>query len=241
MDAIMAIANQAGIYVVEDAAQGLMASYKGRALGGIGHLGALSFHATKNVTAGEGGALLVNDAEFARLAEVIREKGTDRSRFLRGQVDKYTWQHIGSSYLPSELIAAFLWAQLKEAEHITQERIRVWDYYHQSLERLETAGALRRPGVPSECRHNGHIYYVVLTESSIRPRLMDELKAAGVQTATHYVPLHESPAGKKYGHVHGSLPNTQLTAEGIVRLPVWPGLSAEMVESVCSAMENVLL
>ena len=177
MDTIMAIARRHGLSVVEDAAQGVMSSYKGRALGSIGDLGAYSFHETKNVISGEGGALLVNDPELALRAEIIREKGTDRSRFFRGEVDKYTWQEVGSSFLPGELIAAFLWAQLEEAERITSERLASWARYHELLEPLEAKGILRRPVVPEGCQHNAHMYYVLLAPGIDRQARLERIEA----------------------------------------------------------------
>jgi dTDP-4-amino-4,6-dideoxygalactose transaminase len=227
MDTIMAIARQHGLKVVEDAAQGVMSSYKGRALGSIGDLGAYSFHETKNVISGEGGALLVNDAELTLRAEIIREKGTDRSRFFRGEVDKYTWQEVGSSFLPGELIAAFLWAQLEEAEKITNDRLTSWVRYHDLLEPLEVKGNLRRPVIPASCRHNAHMYYVLLEQGIDRQGVLDELKRNEIYSVFHYVPLHSSPAGKRYGRVHGSLEMTTRQSERLIRLPLWVGLSPE--------------
>jgi dTDP-4-amino-4,6-dideoxygalactose transaminase len=205
MDTIMSIAKRHGLRVVEDAAQGVMATYKGRALGGIGDLGTYSFHETKNVISGEGGALLVNDPELATRAEIIREKGTDRSRFFRGEVDKYTWQEVGSSFLPGELVAAFLWAQLEEADRITEGRLLSWQRYHELLEPLESQGVLRRPIVPEGCTHNAHMYYVLLGQGIDRQILLDEFKRNGVWSVFHYVPLHSSPAGQRYGRTFGSL------------------------------------
>ena len=233
MDTIMAIADRHGLAVVEDAAQGVGASYRGRALGSIGTLGAYSFHETKNIIAGEGGALLVNSPDMVLRAEVIREKGTDRAQFFRGEVDKYTWREIGSSYLPSELIAAFLWAQLEEEEAINRARLAVWDNYHQAFAGLEASGRLRRPIVPDECRHNGHMYYVLLPEAAQRQVVIGALAAAGIQAAFHYVPLHSSPAGEKFGRSHGDMTVTDDIWQRIVRLPLSPGLrSADQVRIV---------
>ncbi|TGC29252.1 dTDP-4-amino-4,6-dideoxygalactose transaminase [Pseudomonas citronellolis] len=225
MDSIMAVAHKRQIKVVEDAAQGVMASYKGRALGSIGDLGAYSFHETKNVISGEGGALLVNEPLLVQRAEIIREKGTDRSRFFRGEVDKYTWQEVGSSFLPGELIAAFLWAQLDEAERITEERLACWELYHQLLEPLEKEGLLRRPVVPADCQHNAHMYYVLLDSAASREQLLDDLKRQGIGAVFHYVPLHASPAGERYGRVHDSMAVTERQSERLVRLPLWLGIS----------------
>ncbi|MED5607339.1 dTDP-4-amino-4,6-dideoxygalactose transaminase [Pseudomonas sp. JH-2] len=225
MDSIMAVAHKRQIKVVEDAAQGVMASYKGRVLGSIGDLGAYSFHETKNVISGEGGALLVNDPMLVQRAEIIREKGTDRSRFFRGEVDKYTWQEVGSSFLPGELIAAFLWAQLDEAERITKERLACWELYHELLEPLEKEGLLRRPVVPADCQHNAHMYYVLLDSAASREQLLDDLKRQGIGAVFHYVPLHASPAGERYGRVHDSMAVTERQSERLVRLPLWLGIS----------------
>lgn len=225
MDSIMAVAHKRQIKVVEDAAQGVMASYKGRALGSIGDLGAYSFHETKNVISGEGGALLVNEPLLVQRAEIIREKGTDRSRFFRGEVDKYTWQEVGSSFLPGELIAAFLWAQLDEAERITEERLACWELYHELLEPLEKEGLLRRPVVPADCQHNAHMYYVLLDSAASREQLLDDLKRQGIGAVFHYVPLRASPAGERYGRVHDSMVVTERQSERLVRLPLWLGIS----------------
>lgn len=227
MDAIMSIAKRYGLKVVEDAAQGVMSSYKGRALGSIGDLGAFSFHETKNVISGEGGALLVNDPALALRAEIIREKGTDRSRFFRGQVDKYTWQEVGSSFLPGELTAAFLWAQLEEADQITQQRLAIWERYHQLIEPLASKGILRRPVVPADCQHNAHMYYVLLAPGIDRQEVLDELKRNEIFCVFHYVPLHSSPAGRRYGRSHGSLTVTSNQSERLIRLPLWVGLTEE--------------
>jgi len=217
MDAIMAIARGHGLKVVEDAAQGVISSYKGRALGSIGDLGAYSFHETKNVISGEGGALLVNEPTLALRAEIIREKGTDRSRFFRGEVDKYTWQEVGSSFLPGELIAAFLWAQLEEAERITDDRLASWARYHALLEPLEAMGLLRRPIVPEGCRHNAHMYYVLLAPEIDRQWVLDALKQEQIYAVFHYVPLHSSPAGRRYGRAIGGLEVTNRCARSLLR------------------------
>ena len=225
MDTIMEIAGRRGLKVVEDAAQGVMSSYKGRALGSIGDLGAFSFHETKNVISGEGGALLVNDPELALRAEIIREKGTDRSRFFRGEVDKYTWQEVGSSFLPGELIAAFLWAQLEEAQAITARRMASWKHYHAELAPLEAKRVLRRPVIPEGCEHNAHMYYVLLAPEVNRQTVLSELKRNEIYSVFHYVPLHSSPAGQRYGRVHGTMDVTNRQSECLVRLPLWVGLT----------------
>lgn len=239
MDTIMDIARRRGLKVVEDAAQGVMSTYKGRALGSIGDLGAYSFHETKNVISGEGGALLVNDPALTLRAEIIREKGTDRSRFFRGEVDKYTWQEVGSSFLPGELIAAFLWAQLEEAQRITTQRLALWERYHQALEPLEARGLLRRPVVPRECQHNAHMYYVLLAPEINRQSVLSMLKDAAINAVFHYVPLHSSPAGQRYGRVHGSMEMTDRQSERLVRLPLWLGLTPEMQERVIRSLFDI--
>jgi dTDP-4-amino-4,6-dideoxygalactose transaminase len=238
MDTIMAIAQHHQLKVVEDAAQGVMGSYKGRILGNIGDLGAYSFHETKNVISGEGGALLVNDPALASRAEIIREKGTDRSRFFRGEVDKYTWQEMGSSFLPGELIAAFLWAQLEEADRITQERLASWQRYHDLLEPLESKGILRRPIVPEDCQHNAHMYYVLLSSEVDRQKVLDEFKRNEIGTLFHYVPLHSSPAGKRYGRPHGSLEVTNRQAARLIRLPMWVGLTESQQNKVVKILKS---
>lgn len=241
MDSIMHIADRHGLKVVEDAAQGVMASYKGKALGSIGTLGAFSFHETKNVISGEGGALLVNEPSLALRAEIIREKGTDRSRFFRGEVDKYTWQEVGSSFLPGELIAAFLWAQLQDAASITQQRLAIWEYYHKCLADLESQGLLRRPIVPADCQHNAHMYYVLLAPGVDRQRVLAQLKENGIHAVFHYIPLHSSPGGKRYGRSNGTLDVTGSQAERIIRLPLWVGLTQAEQDHVVTHLTQALL
>ena len=240
MDTIMTIARKHGLKVVEDAAQGVMSTYKGRALGSIGDLGAYSFHETKNVISGEGGALLVNSADLSLRAEIIREKGTDRSRFFRGEVDKYTWQEVGSSFLPGELIAAFLWAQLEEADRITKERLARWRCYNELLKPLEAKGVLRRPIIPNHCEHNAHMYYVLLAQGIDRQHVLDSLRQHEIWSVFHYVPLHSSPAGRRYGRVHGNLEKTGALSERLVRLPLWLGLTEEQQCRVVEQLQRVL-
>ena len=240
MDTLLDIALRHGLKVVEDAAQGVMSTYKGRALGSIGDLGAFSFHETKNVISGEGGALLVNDPVYALRAEIIREKGTDRSRFFRGQVDKYTWQEVGSSFLPGELTAAFLWAQLEEADRITQERMAMWNRYHAMLEPMEAAGVLRRPIVPDGCQHNAHMYYVLLAADANRQRVLEDLRRDNIHAVFHYVPLHSSPAGQRYGRVHGELTVTDCQAEQLIRLPLWIGMTEGQQMEVAEGIERAV-
>ncbi|MGQ4582575.1 dTDP-4-amino-4,6-dideoxygalactose transaminase [Lysobacter sp. F60174L2] len=239
MDEIMTIARRHGLPVVEDAAQGVMSSYKGRPLGAIGQLGAFSFHETKNVISGEGGALLINDARYIERAEIIREKGTDRSRFFRGQVDKYTWIDVGSSYLPGEVVAAFLFAQLEEAESITQQRLKIWDTYHCWAERLEVDDRLRRPVVPAECQHNAHMYYLLLPSLAHREHFIASLKSQEVGAVFHYVPLHSTPQGRRSGRVSGQMDVTDSCSERLVRLPMWIGIEPHM-DRVLAACETAL-
>lgn len=238
MDQILSLAKRYGLKVVEDAAQGIMASYKGRALGSIGDLGTLSFHETKNIISGEGGALLVNDPDLCLRAEIIREKGTDRNSFFRGEVDKYSWREVGSSFLPGELIAAFLWAQFEEAEYITKERIKLWQHYHSLLKELENKGFLRRPVIPEHCRHNAHMYYVILNAQVDRRKLLDEFKISDIQSVFHYVPLHTSKAGQRYGRINGGLIQTENLSERIIRLPLWLGMTDNHQEKVVKILSS---
>lgn len=228
MDTIMDIARRHNLLVIEDAAQGIMSTYKGRPLGSIGHMAALSFHETKNIIAGEGGALLINDPRFVERAEIIREKGTNRSQFFRGQVDKYTWVDVGSSYLPGEIVAAFLWAQMEEADAINRRRLDIWANYHQWFASLEKAEKIQRPTIPRECTHNAHMYYVLLPDLATRSRVIERLKARGIQTVFHYIPLHSSPIGKELGRTSGEMRHTDSTGERLLRLPLWLGLEDEL-------------
>jgi len=234
MDVIMKIAEQYGLLVIEDAAQGIMSTYKDKPLGSIGHLGAYSFHETKNIISGEGGALLVNEAQFIERAEIIREKGTNRSRFFRGEIDKYTWVDCGSSYLPGELVAAFLYAQIEEAEQITASRIQLWNMYHEQLADQERQGLLRRPIVPENCVHNAHMYYILLEDESTRAVVISKLKEEGIHSVFHYVPLHSSPMGMRAGRISGSMENTDNISDRILRLPLWVGeeFGPKVVESI---------
>lgn len=235
MDAIVAIADRYGLPVVEDAAQGVGSSYKGRPLGSIGALAALSFHETKNIIAGEGGALLVNEDGLIERAEIIREKGTNRSRFIRGQVDKYTWVDVGSSYLPGEIIAAFLAAQCEVADEIKARRLAIWDRYHGWAARWEDRGLIKRPTVPEECSHNAHMYYLVLRNLEERRGFIEHLRGDGIMSVFHYIPLHDSPAGLRYGRISGDLSNTTLASDGIARLPLWLGLEDHLLKVMTSA------
>lgn len=241
MNVIMQIARQHGLAVVEDAAQGIFSSYRGHPLGTIGDIGCLSFHETKNVISGEGGALLLRDVQYAERAEVIREKGTNRARFFRGQVDKYTWVEPGSSYLPSELVAAFLAAQLEAGLAITQRRLAIWQHYHDALEQHEVAGRVARPVIPGGCIHNAHMYYLLLQDLAQRTRFIEALHTAGVHAVFHYVPLHSSPAGLHHGRRGSELAVTDSTSGRLVRLPLWIGLEdllPQVIDAVDSALRN---
>ncbi|MGM4872147.1 dTDP-4-amino-4,6-dideoxygalactose transaminase [Bradyrhizobium sp. 956_D2_N1_5] len=240
MDAIVTIARRHNLRIVEDAAQGVEASYKGSPLGAIGDFGSFSFHETKNIISGEGGCLLVNDPAFVLNAEIMREKGTDRSRFFRGEVDKYTWQDIGSSYLPSDLTAAFLWAQLEQAERITRERLAIWNKYHDMLAPMEQRGLLRRPVVPDHCLHNGHLYYVLLPPEVDRSVVLRKLRDENIHAVFHYVPLHSSPAGQRFGRTHGDLALTTELSERLIRLPMWMGLQQAQQERICNTLGTIL-
>ncbi len=240
MKTIMEIAQRHNLYVIEDAAQAIMAKYQGRQLGNFGHLGTYSFHQTKNIICGEGGALLINDPRFIERAEIIREKGTNRSQFFRGQVDKYTWVDLGSSYLPSEINAAFLWAQLKEADIITGCRMKSWNLYHQALIELEEKDIIHRPFIPSECVHNAHIYYILVKDLKTRQDTIKKLKAREIDAVFHYVPLHSSPAGKKYGRTYGSLVNTEKISNRLLRLPLWVDMKEGHIMQVVDAVYDSL-
>lgn len=224
MTHINKIARSHGLKVVEDAAHGFAARYQGRALGTMGDLGVLSFHETKNVICGEGGALFINDLELIDRAEVLLEKGTDRRQFLHGLVDKYTWQDVGSSFLPSEIEAAFLWAQLQAADEITSSRTKTWELYHELLEPLESSGYLRRPIVPPGCVQNGHVYYILLNDGPTRNSLLQHLNRKDINAVFHYIPLHNAPAGIKFGRSHGRLVHTENLSKCLLRLPLWVGL-----------------
>lgn len=241
MDRITEIANKHHIRVIEDAAQGIMSKYKNRPLGSIGSLGTYSFHETKNVISGEGGALLINDASFVKEAEVIREKGTDRSSFFRGEIDKYTWQSIGSSFLPGEIIAAFLSAQLKEAESITKKRLVAWNCYHSGLEQLENKGVLRRPIIPNNCEHNAHMYYILLPTSKQRQDVALSLKLLGIHAISHYVPLHQSPAGMSLSSTKDlKLPVTESISNRLLRLPLWTKITSNEIDYVVMCLNKIL-
>ena len=225
MDTIMAIANRHGLMVVEDAAQGIMATYKGRALGTIGHLAAYSFHETKNFTSGgEGGLFIINDDRFIQRAEIIREKGTNRSQFFRGMVDKYSWVDVGSSYLPSEIQAAYLWGQLEWADNIIANRLVTWRAYQADFLACERAGRIQLPVVPVDCQHNGHMFYFKCKDLSERTAFLAHMKKNDILAVFHYVPLHSAPAGKQFGRFHGTDVYTTQESDRLVRLPLWYGM-----------------
>ncbi len=227
MDAIMAIARKHGLKVIEDAAQGVMAKYKGRYLGTIGDFGCYSFHETKNYSMGEGGALVLNDPACIERAEILREKGTNRSKFFRGEIDKYTWVDFGDSFLPSELNAAYLWAQLEKAEEINADRRHSWQAYYEALKPLAEAGKLELPAVPEGCEHNGHMFYLKCRGLEERTRFIAFLKEKGILSVFHYVPLHSAPAGRKFGRFHGEDEYTTRESDRLVRLPMYYGLTRE--------------
>lgn len=236
MDTIMDVARRYNLLVVEDAAQGVMSTYKGRALGSIGDIGCYSFHETKNYSMGEGGAVLVNNPTFVERAEIVREKGTNRSRFLRGQIDKYTWVDCGSSYLPSELNAAYLWAQLEKADEINENRLETWNYYYEHLKPLADAGKLELPHIPKECEHNAHMFYVKLKNLRERTAFIAHLKEHDVQSVFHYIPLHSAPAGVKFGRFHGEDAYTTKESERLVRLPMYYRMDDKTTERVCTGV-----
>ena len=234
MDTIMTLAEKYGLFVIEDAAQGMMSRYKGRQLGTIGHLGAYSFHETKNYTSGgEGGLLIINDGRFTERAEIIREKGTNRSQFFRGMVDKYSWVDIGSSYLPSELQAAYLWGQLEKAEAINADRLKSWLAYRDKLEPLAAAGGIELPVVPETCQHNAHMFYLKVKDLEERTALLDLFKQYVIWAVFHYVPLHSAPAGLKYGRFSGRDIHTTSQSERLIRLPLYYGITTEEIDTVC--------
>lgn len=238
MDTIMDIARRHNLKVVEDAAQGVMAYYKGQALGTIGDFGCYSFHETKNYSMGEGGAILIKDEKDAELAEIIREKGTNRSKFFRGQIDKYTWVEAGSSYLPSELNAAYLWAQLEMAEVINENRLTSWNLYKEMLDDLAKQGKIELPYIPSECKHNAHMFYIKAKDLDERTRLIEYLKKNDILAVFHYIPLHTAPAGKKYGRFYGEDKYTTKESERLMRLPMYYNLEKEKVEYICEKIKE---
>ncbi|MFW9617964.1 MAG: dTDP-4-amino-4,6-dideoxygalactose transaminase [Sulfurospirillum sp.] len=237
MDAIMDIANRHNLFVVEDAAQGFESTYKGKPLGTIGHLGAFSFHETKNVTSGgEGGLLLINDERFSHRAEIIREKGTNRSQFFRGMVDKYGWMDIGSSYLPSELQAAYLWGQLEMVDVIQTYRLNAWKNYYERLEPLAKRGIIELAFIPDECQHNAHMFYLKVKDLAERTALLEKFKEVNIGAVFHYVPLHSAPAGIKFGRMFGEDIYTTKESERLIRLPLYYGITLEEIDAVCEIL-----
>ena len=238
MDEIMAIAKKYNLKVVEDAAQGVNAFYKGKALGTIGDFGCYSFHETKNYSMGEGGAILFQDDRYLEPAEILREKGTNRSQYFRGQIDKYTWVGYGSSYLPSDMNAAYLWAQLEEADKINDKRLSIWNFYHEELKELEDKGVLERPYIPEYATHNAHMYYIKVKDLRVRTKLLAYLKERGILSVFHYVPLHSATAGKKFGRFHGENVYTTKEIERLCRLPMYYSLSLEEAAEVVKALKE---
>lgn len=238
MDTVMDIAARHKLIVIEDAAQGIMSSYKGKALGTIGDFGCFSFHETKNYSMGEGGALLIRDQENVENAEIIREKGTNRSKFFRGQIDKYTWVNFGSSYLPSDMNAAYLYAQLEIADEINQARLTLWNRYYEKLRPLADAGKLELPVIPDGCVHNAHMFYIKAKEIEERTAFISHMKANGVLTVFHYIPLHTAPAGLKFGRFHGEDRYTTSESERLVRLPMYYGLNEDQVDYICDLVRE---
>lgn len=236
MDKIMKLALKYDLKVIEDAAQGVDAFYKGRALGTIGDFGCYSFHETKNYTMGEGGALLFQKDEYLEKAEILREKGTDRSKFFRGQVDKYRWMDYGSSYLPSELNAAYLYAQLEEADRISSKRREIYDYYHRNLKGLAEEGKIEQPFVPDTCTHNAHMYYLKVRDMEVRTRLLKYLRKNEIISVFHYVPLHSSPAGLRFGRFAGEDIYTTRESERLLRLPMFYNLDMEQVKRIVDVL-----
>lgn len=240
MDKIMKIAKTYNLIVVEDAAQGVLAYYKGKPLGTIGDYGCYSFHETKNYVMGEGGAIIVKDKNKYEEAEIIREKGTNRSQFIRGDVDKYTWHSVGSSYLPSDILAALLYGQLNRADEIMKKRMHIWNTYNERFESLESKKKLRRPFVPDYAKHNAHMYYIVLPTEEIRNDLMDKLKKRGISATFHYIPLHTSPMGKRLGYSAGDLPVTEEYAGRLLRLPLYADMADEDLNLICNEIINII-
>ena len=240
MDTIMDIARRHNLLVIEDAAQGVMSSYKGNVLGTIGDFGCYSFHETKNYSMGEGGALLIKNPDYIERAEIIREKGTNRSKFFRGQIDKYTWVDAGSSYLPSELNAAYLWGQLEMADEVYADRMNSWDLYYKLLTPLAEQGRIGLPVIPEGCKHNAHMFYIKAKDLEERSALIEYLKSCGIGAVFHYIPLHSAPAGRRFGEFHGEDKYTTKESERLVRLPMYYGLKPEDVEFVVEKVEDFM-
>lgn len=240
MDKIMQIAKKYNLQVIEDAAQGVLAYYKGKPLGTIGDYGCFSFHETKNYCMGEGGGIVVKDDNKFKEAEIVREKGTNRSQFIRGTVDKYTWHEVGSSFLPSDILAALLLAQLERSEEIMQKRMHIWNTYNEAFLELEKQGKLIRPYIPEYAKHNAHMYYIILPTEEIRNKVMDKLKQKEISNVFHYIPLHTSPMGLKLGYKQGDLPKTEEYSARLLRLPLYADMSEEEIEKVCKSLKIIL-
>ncbi|MFY8273983.1 dTDP-4-amino-4,6-dideoxygalactose transaminase [Pseudoalteromonas sp. SSDWG2] len=239
MDSIMRLANDKGLFVIEDAAQGMMSSYNGKALGTIGHIGAYSFHETKNYTSGgEGGLLIINDPKFVERAEIIREKGTNRSKFFRGMIDKYSWVDVGSSYLPSDIQAAYLWGQLENADYINGKRLELWSLYYEELSSIAEKGLIELPCIPNDCTHNAHMFYIKVANLEVRTDLIRYLKENNIMAVFHYIPLHSAEAGKKFGTFSGEDLYTTVESERLVRLPLFFSLEPQQVIKVCSYINS---
>lgn len=239
MDTIMTLADKYNLFVVEDAAQGMMSSYKGKALGTIGHIGTFSFHETKNYTsAGEGGLLIINDEHFIERAEIIREKGTNRSQFFRGMVDKYSWVDIGSSYLMNDVSAAYLWGQLEKANEIKLDRLHSWEYYYQELSVLSDSGVIELPTLPKDCMHNGHMFYIKVIDLQTRTKLLKYLLKHNILSVFHYVPLHSSPAGIRFGRFNSKDTHTTKESDRLIRLPMFYGLDMNILELIIKTIRN---
>lgn len=238
MDTIMDIAKRNKLKVIEDAAQGIMAEYKGQPLGAIGDYGCYSFHETKNMSMGEGGALLIKDSEKIEEAEILREKGTNRSKFFRGQIDKYTWINYGSSYLPSDMNAAYLWAQLEQAEQMNEKRLKIWNQYNYELKDLEKSGYLELPVIPKDCVHNAHMFYIKTKNLEERTSLINFLKKNDILAVFHYIPLHSAPAGKRFGRFHGEDRYTTKESERILRLPMYYTLETDKISYICEKVKE---
>ena len=240
MNTINEIAKEHDLKVLEDAAQAIGSKYCGSSVGTLGNLGTLSFHETKNIISGEGGALLINDPQLIERAEIIREKGTNRTSFFRGEVDKYTWVDLGSSYLPGEIIAGFLFAQFSQMSEILERRLELWNLYHSYFQLLEEEGLINRPYIPNDCEHNGHIYYIVLKSEDQRDALIQKLNRNNIQGIFHYIPLHSSPAGRKYGKIKSSLPVTDELSKRLLRLPLWVEMSEESIVKIVKIIQSYL-
>ena len=240
MTYLMQLAENYELLVVEDAAQAFGSKYKGKSLGSIGDFGTLSFHETKNLISGEGGALIINKSSYNKKAEIVREKGTNRKKFMIGEVDKYTWEGLGSSYLPSELISSFLLAQLEKSQFIKSEKLKIWSFYYKLSSALEEKGYISRPKIRKECEHNGHIFYVVLREDIDRTFVINKMREIGIYLTFHYIPLHTSPGGMKYGRFYGNMNNTDTISRQILRFPMWIGITPPMQERVIYELTKII-